>query len=269
MKSRVLRRPMTALVFDCDGVLAESERDGHLVAFNRAFEEFGVPVHWSDEVYREKLLVSGGKERLSTILTPELVRAAGLPSDRGGQQDWLVQLHARKTAIFEEIVRNGALHARPGVVRLVDAAIEAGWTLAVASTASEESVTAVLETVLGPGRARRFAVFAGDVVAAKKPDPAIYELVLERLGTTPAETIVVEDSRNGLLAAAGAGLRCVITVSSFTHREDFAEAALVVSSLGDPDEPMTILANHSPATPESHVTLGDLEVVLGKTAGVG
>jgi len=130
-------------------------------------------------------------------------------------------------------------------------------------------VAVVLETVLGPERAERFAVVAGDVVAAKKPDPAIYELALERLGTTPAETIVIEDSRNGLLAATAAGLRCVITVSSFTRGEDFADAALVVSSLGDPDEPMTILANRSRATPASHVTLADLADVLAKTAVVG
>jgi beta-phosphoglucomutase-like phosphatase (HAD superfamily) len=147
-------------------------------------------------------------------------------------------------------------------VRLVDAALEAGWTLAVASTASEDSVRVVLETVLGPRRAARFAVFAGDVVSAKKPDPAIYELALERLRTTPAETIVVEDSRNGLLAAVGAGLRCVITVSHFTAHEDFAGAALVVSSLGDPAEPTTIVANRSGASPGAYVTLGDLAAVL-------
>jgi beta-phosphoglucomutase-like phosphatase (HAD superfamily) len=103
--------------------------------------------------------------------------------------------------------------------------------------------------VLGPRRAERFAVFAGEVVPAKKPDPAIYELALERLGTTPAETVVVEDSRNGLLAAAGAGLRCVITVSQVSAREDFTGAALVVSSLGDPDEPLTVLANRGAASP--------------------
>jgi beta-phosphoglucomutase-like phosphatase (HAD superfamily) len=125
----------------------------------------------------------------------------------------------------------------------------------------------ILETVLGPRRARRFAVFAGDAVAAKKPDPAIYHLALERLGTTPADTVVIEDSRNGLLAAAGAGLRCVITVSHFSAGEDFTGAALVVSSLGDPDEPMTILANRSAASPGRYVTLADLSAVLDVQAG--
>jgi beta-phosphoglucomutase-like phosphatase (HAD superfamily) len=253
---------MTALVFDCDGVLAESERDGHLEAFNRAFADFGVPVRWSEAEYREKLLVSGGKERVATILTSEVVRAAGLPGDPDGQRDWLERLHARKASIFRELVGSGGLRPRTGVVRLVDEAVGAGWTLAVASTASEGSVSVILDTVLGPRRAERFAVFAGDVVAAKKPDPAIYSLVLERLGTTPAETIVVEDSRNGLLAASGAGLRCVITVSHFSEGEDFTGAALVVSSLGDPGEPMTVLANRSGASPDGYLRLRDLAAVL-------
>ena len=195
------------------------------------------------------------------------MRAAGLPRDPRGQRDWLARFHARKTAIFREIAESGALRPRTGIVRLVDAALEAGWTLAVASTASEDSVGVILETVLGPRRAGRFTIFAGDVVAAKKPDPAIYELALERLGTTPSDTVVVEDSRNGLLAAAGAGLRCVITVSHFSAGEDFTGAALVVSSLGDPDEPMTILSNRSPASPDGYVTLGDLAAVLDARAG--
>jgi beta-phosphoglucomutase-like phosphatase (HAD superfamily) len=125
----------------------------------------------------------------------------------------------------------------------------------------------ILETVLGPRRAERFAVFAGDVVPAKKSDPAIYKLALERLGTTPAETVVVEDSRNGFLAAAGAGLQCMITVSHVSAREDFTGAALVVSSLGDPDEPMTVLANRSAASPSRYVTLADLSAVLDAQAG--
>jgi HAD superfamily hydrolase (TIGR01509 family) len=252
---------MAALVFDCDGVLAESERYGHLAAFNRTFAEFGLPIHWSEEEYGELLLVSGGKERVASVLTPEVVRATGLPSDPVEQREWLGRFHERKTAIFRKIAASEGLRPRTGVVRLVDAAVEAGWPLGVASTASEESVGVILETVLGRRRAARFAVLAGDVVAAKKPDPSIYRLAVERLGATPEETVVIEDSRNGLLAATRAGLQCVVTVSSFSAGEDFAEAALVVSSLGDPGEPMEVLANRSPASPNGQIELRDLEAV--------
>jgi HAD superfamily hydrolase (TIGR01509 family) len=259
---------MTALVFDCDGVLAESERYGHLLAFNRAFAEFGLPIQWWEEEYGEKLQVSGGKERVATMLTPELVQATGLPADPEGQRRWLASFHERKSSIFRELVA-GRLPPRPGVVRLVDAALAAGWALAVASTASDESVRVILDTVLGHRRAAAFTVLAGDVVAAKKPDPSIYLLALDRLGTTPEETVVIEDSGNGLRAATAAGLACVVTVSSFTQGDDFTRAALVVSGLGDPGEPMEVLANRSGATPNGCVELRDLEAVLAGAVGPG
>ena len=178
------------------------------------------------------------------------------------------RFHERKTAIFREIAASDGLRPRPGVVRLVDAAARRGLDArGRVDRVGASRCGVILDTVLGPRRAERFAVFAGDVVAAKKPDPSIYRLALERLGATREETVVIEDSRNGLLAATGAGLRCVVTVSSYSSGEDFTEAALVVSSLGDPGEPMEVLANRSPASPNGHVELRDLEAVLTGAGG--
>ena len=252
---------MRALIFDCDGVLAETERDLHLPAFNRAFAEFDLPIRWSDSEYAEKLRVAGGKERMATALT-ELGVARDLPSDAGSQRELLERLHVRKAQIFEELLAESTLAARPGVARIIRAADAAGWRLAVASTAAESSVRAAVGHILGPALLDRLVIFAGDVVAAKKPDPGIYELAVERLGVGKDATIVVEDSRNGLLAATAAGLSCVITVSAYTAGEDFAEATLVVSSLGDPDEPTTVIANRTGVALHDYVTLSDLEALL-------
>ena len=197
---------MPALIFDCDGVLADTERDGHRPAFNQTFAEVGLPVRWSEEEYGVKLRIGGGKERMASLLTDDFVRANGLPADPEGQKELLADWHRRKTATYKEMVRAGRLPARPGIARIVGEAIAAGWTLAVASTSAEESVRAVLEHVVGTDDASRFAVFAGDVVPAKKPDPAIYVLALEQLGIGAEDAIVIEDSRNGLLAADAAGI---------------------------------------------------------------
>jgi HAD superfamily hydrolase (TIGR01509 family) len=250
---------MPALIFDCDGVLADTERDGHRPAFNETFAEVGLPVRWSAEEYGVKLKIGGGKERMASLLTDEFVRANGLPADADGQKELLADWHRRKTARYKEMVKAGRLLARPGIARIVDEALAAGWTLAVASTSAEESVVAVLEHAVGATNAAKFAVFAGDIVPAKKPDPAIYLLALERLGIGPADAIVIEDSRNGLLAAVGAGVRCVVTVSSYTQDEDMSEAVLVVSSLGDPGEPARVLANRGASEPGELVTLADLD----------
>lgn len=253
---------MNALIFDCDGVLADTERDGHRPAFNQTFAEAGLPVEWSDAEYAVKLKIGGGKERMASLLTDAFVRAHGLPTDPDGQRELLAGWHKRKTALYKQYVREGRLPGRPGIARIVGEALAAGWTLAVASTSAEESVRAVLEHVVGAERASHFAVFAGDVVPAKKPDPAIYLLALERLGVAREDALVVEDSRNGLLAAVRAGLRCLVTVSGYTAEEDFSEALLVVSSLGDPGEPARVLANHSRVTPHDPITLADLAACL-------
>jgi HAD superfamily hydrolase (TIGR01509 family) len=253
-----------AIVFDCDGVLADTERFGHLPAFNQTFAEFGLPLAWSEHVYGEKLRIAGGKERMASELTPEFVAKNGLPSDPDGRTALLADLHRRKTEIYTEVVAAGKLPPRPGITRIIAAAQDAGWKLAVASTSAEPSVRAILDRAAGPERAARFdAVLAGDCVAHKKPAPDIYLLALETLHLDAPDVLVIEDSRNGFEAASAAGLRCVITVNGYTEHEDFTGAALVVSSLGDPDgETTVVLANSSPARPGQYVGLDDLQACL-------
>ena len=165
-------------------------------------------------------------------------RGQRAPSDPEGQKALLADWHRRKTATYKSIVAAGQLPGRPGIARITGEALAAGWDLAVASTSAEESVRAVLEHAVGADAAAHFSVFAGDIVPAKKPDPGDLPAGARADGPRQArDAVVVEDSRNGLLAAVGAGLRCVVTVSSYTENEDFSEAALVVSSLGDPANP--------------------------------
>jgi HAD superfamily hydrolase (TIGR01509 family) len=248
-----------ALIFDCDGVLADTERDGHRPAFNQTFAEVGIPVQWSVSEYADKLRIGGGKERMASLLTPEFVAANGLPADPEGQRELLADWHRRKTATYKQMVREGRLPGRSGIARVVDEALAAGWRLAVASTSAEESVRAVLEHAVGEANAAHFDVFAGDVVPAKKPDPAIYRLAMERMDVARSDAIVIEDSRNGLLAAVGADLRCVVTLSSYTAEEDMHEAVLVVSSLGDPGDPARVIARRVAVDPGEQVTLSDLD----------
>ena len=252
-----------ALIFDCDGVLADTERFGHLPAFNQTFAEFGVPVRWSDSDYAEKVLIGGGKERMASLLTPEFLAKTGLPAEPAEQQAMVADWHRRKGAIYAELVNEGRMPARPGIKRLVEEALADGFTLAVASTSAESSVRAVLVHVVGEQLANRFRVFAGDIVAAKKPAPDIYELTLAELGFGPEDAIVIEDSENGLRAAAAAGIRTIVTVSSYTANEDFYAAALVVSCLGDPaGEEAIVLAAPGGVRPDHHVTASDLRALL-------
>lgn len=252
-----------ALIFDCDGVLADTEQHGHLPAFNETFRHFNVPEQWSVEDYGEKVKIGGGKERMRSILTPELAHRLDLP-DENAVNEALLAWHKHKTAVYTALVESGTMPARAGIARIVHEAHAAGWTLAVASTSAEPAVRAVLTHAVGEELAQHFAVFAGDIVAHKKPAPDIYLLAVKTLGVDPDDVIVVEDSANGLRAALGAGLRTVVTTSGYTRNEDFTGASLVVTSLGDPDggEASTVLSNTADVSVSALVSLSTLEAIL-------
>ena len=263
---------MPALIFDCDGVLADTERHGHLPAFNAMFAEFGVPLEWSEEEYADLVRIGGGKERMASVLTPDFVAAHGLPTDAEDRTALVGRWHRRKTEIYTALVESGDLPPRPGIARLAAAARDAGWQLAVASTSAEPAVRSVLEHAVGPELAQHFTVFAGDVVPRKKPAPDIYELALNRLAIPPREAVAIEDSANGMRAALAAGLACVVTTSSYTGDEDFTGASLVVTTLGDPAGaghqaiPAEVLSDPLGISPGPQIELADLAASLGRAA---
>ena len=242
---------MQALIFDCDGVLVDTERDGHRVAFNDAFRAAGLTTDWSVDRYGALLSTGGGKERMRRHFDE-----TGWPV--GQDRDALIlSLHHAKTDLFMRIIEGGALPLRPGVARMVDAALAAGMQVAVCSTSNERAVSAVVRVLLGAERAARITIFAGDAVARKKPDPAIYALAAATLGLTPAACVVIEDSHIGLTAAKAAGMRCIVTKSAYTQDEDFSAADRVVADLDagidlpfcqsliapEPAMPLTVIAS--------------------------
>ncbi len=235
---------MNALIFDCDGVLADTERDGHRVAFNTVFVEYGIDFAWTVEGYADALRTAGGKERLRALLTPEFRQHHGI-----GDTDvdsLIASWHKRKTEVFVSLVADGRLPARPGVRRLADEAAQDGWLLAVASTSAHQSVRAVLDHVMGAELASAFSVFAGDDVTRKKPAPDIYLHALGGIDVSPFDAVVVEDSEIGVRAARTAGLPVIATSSAYTGDEDLSDAGIVVDSLGKAGgPPLTVKTNRS------------------------
>jgi HAD superfamily hydrolase (TIGR01509 family) len=233
---------LKAIILDCDGVLVDTERDGHRVGFNRAFKQFGIDAEWDVGLYGKLLQVAGGKERMRAYFD-EYGWPAGAESNEA--RDALIKdLHKAKTEITAGLVAEGALQLRPGISRIVDEALTNDVILGVCTTSNPRFIDAVLD-LFGPERKAKFGfVHAGDVVARKKPDPEIYELAKQSLKLPVDQCVVIEDSRNGLLAAKGAGLPTLITTSTYTVDEDFSEADRVVPELGD--------------APNINVTLADL-----------
>jgi HAD superfamily hydrolase (TIGR01509 family) len=220
---------IAALFFDMDGVIIDTERDGHRVAFNAAFGEFGIDVAWGVDYYHELLHVGGGKERLRFFFD-----ATGFsrPDYLADQEGFIRKLHLRKTEILIELIGKRELPLRPGVERLMKECNAEGVPLGICTTSDEKASRAVIEGMLS--KIKIDLVLAGDVVRHKKPDPEIYLLALERLKANPVYSFVVEDSRIGVQAAAAAGLHIVATVNDYTKGENLDAADFVVDCLGEP-----------------------------------
>jgi HAD superfamily hydrolase (TIGR01509 family) len=216
---------LRALIFDFDGTLAETERDGHRVAYNHAFADLGLSWHWNVEHYGRLLAVAGGKERIAHYIATE---APARPP--GDPLALAVRIHERKARRFEEFASSISL--RPGAARLIAEAKAAGLKLAIATTAGESGVRAVLAHE--PEILAAFEVIAaGDVVPRKKPAPDIYRFALVALGIASDEAVAFEDTSLGLRAAVAAGIATIVTPSIYSERESFEGAAAVVSGLGD------------------------------------
>jgi HAD superfamily hydrolase (TIGR01509 family) len=219
---------LQALIFDVDGTLAETERDGHRLAFNAAFKEAGLPWRWDVAMYGELLAVTGGKERMTHYARQHAPELAARPDFN----NLVRKLHALKTDFYVQLVHAGRLPLRPGIGALLRAARAEGLRLAIATTTSPENVSALLRASVASDAERWFDVIgAGDVVAAKKPAPDIYLWVIERLGLPAASCLAIEDSANGLRAASAASLPAVVTEAQYTIGEDFSGALAVLPNL--------------------------------------
>jgi HAD superfamily hydrolase (TIGR01509 family) len=203
---------LKALLWDVDGTLAETERDGHRVAFNLAFAEAGLDWGWTERRYGELLETTGGRERILA----DMAAQPGTPVIQHQREALAQRLHGRKNQHYAALVAEGRIQARPGVVALIREAAAAGLVQAIVTTTSRSNVQALLPMLLGPNWAACFsAVLCGEDTVRKKPDPEVYTLALQRLGLAPHEALAIEDSTPGARAAQAAGVPLVLRPSVY------------------------------------------------------
>ena len=232
-----MQSQLQALLFDVDGTLADTE-EVHRQAFNAAFADADLDWAWSHARYHALLSVTGGKERIRHYLDQDRPDFQ-LPADA---DEFIAGLHRSKTDHYVGMLTQGEVPLRPGVERLIREAHASGLRLAIVTTSTPANVSALFEHSFGVHEAEWFElVAAGGVVAKKKPAPDIYNYALEKMALKAGECLALEDSGNGVLSARAAGIDVVVTISQYTDKHDFTEAALVLDHLGEPDMPCKML----------------------------
>jgi HAD superfamily hydrolase (TIGR01509 family) len=215
---------LEALLWDVDGTLAETERDGHRVAFNRAFEASGLPWRWDEARYGELLRVTGGRERLLA----DMATRADAPVLADERDALARELHRLKNGFYADLVQGGDIPLRTGVRALIEAAAARGLRQGIVTTTSRINVDALLTCHLGAGWAERFAaVVSGEDVAAKKPAPEGYRRALAMLRLAPPAALAIEDSCAGAAAARGADVPVVVTRSVYFAAEVVDQAVAI------------------------------------------
>jgi HAD superfamily hydrolase (TIGR01509 family) len=209
---------LAAVLWDVDGTIAETERDGHRVAFNRAFEACGLPWRWDERFYGPLLRVSGGFERLMH----DMASRAEAPARLEERAALARAVHAQKNTYYAELVRSGTIALRPGVVSLMLECRERGLSMGITTTTSRANVGALLSVHLGEEWPAWFAVVVcGEDVERKKPDPEVYARAVAALGLRPEQALAIEDSPDGAAAARTAGVPVVVARSAY-----FADATI-------------------------------------------
>jgi HAD superfamily hydrolase (TIGR01509 family) len=245
-----------------DGTLAETERDGHRVAYNRAFEACGLPWRWDDRYYGPLLHVSGGFERLMH----DMASRADAPASVEARAALARAIHAKKNAYYAELVQDGVIPLRHGVMALMRECRERDLTMGITTTTSRANVDALLTVHLGVRWRAWFAVVVcSEDVERKKPDPEVYVRAVAALRLSPHQVLAIEDSPDGAAAAIAAGVPVIVARSAYFAGAHIDAARAVGPGLHERPgwQPTLSLRNDSGAM----VGLEDLEAWWQLTQG--
>tara|TARA_Y100001968_G_scaffold264642_1_gene253597 strand:- start:708 stop:1457 length:750 start_codon:yes stop_codon:yes gene_type:complete len=225
---------LSAVFWDVDGTIADTELCGHRVAFNRAFMDFDLDWYWNKNKYLELLRISGGLNRI--IQYRNEVKSELSDND-------CTKIQSRKRFHYKELIKSGKISVREGVLRLIDELAKLKVKQLIVTTSGRESLDPFLYTSLKSHYKFFSKIITYEDVSNHKPSPDAYKLAIVSSKIPPINCIAIEDSFIGAKAAKSANVSCLLTLPpwSKTFQNIPKIASACVNSLGSKDSPTKLI----------------------------
>lgn len=215
---------VTHIFFGGIGTLVETS-ELQFEAFNHALTANRVDFQWSREAYIDSLSGSGGQNRLATIT---------LKNGDVLSADTIAKVHADKTKIYADTMRKKGLTLRAGANDLIHKAKENGIKLVWATTTEQTNIDAFFDAVGSTLKKDMFVkVTNKQYITHQKPDPEVYTKLLNELGITADQVLVIEDSQSGVTSSSNAGITTLAFPGEMTSGKDFLGSKQQITSLKD------------------------------------
>ena len=219
-------KSIKAVFWDVDGTLADTEMDGHRIAFNQAFNEFNLNWNWDISLYADLLEITGGVNRIKHYADTICLNMDANTAS---------QIHHSKQTFYIHLVENGVISLRVGVKRLIGEIQKEGIEQWIVTTSSKRAVDSLIRKQFDLSDNPFSGVISGDDVKLKKPSPEAYLKAINLCNYESSEIIVIEDSLPGYSSATKSNLNTIMTLTPWnkTPIDKFINSFLIVDSLGD------------------------------------
>ncbi len=225
---------LSAVFWDVDGTIADTELCGHRVAFNLAFMDFDLNWHWNEKKYLELLKISGGLNRIIHYRNEINSKLSN---------DCCLEIQSRKCFYYKELHKSGKIKIRNGVLRLIKELADFNIVQLIVTTSGRESLNPFLNNSFRSYLKYFSHIITFEDVINHKPFPDAYNLAVQLSNKSNVNCLAIEDSNIGVQAAKSARINCLLTLPPWSsNSKDIAKNAnACVDNLGNKTNPSTII----------------------------
>ena len=223
---------LEGVYWDLDGTIANTELEAHLPAFNNAFNDLGIDWNWDTNTYIKLLKINGGKNRIAYYAKS---------NNDDFSEDLILKIHETKQFHYLEIIKKNCVSFKIGVFRLINELHRKKVRQFIVTSSSRKQVDLLVECLFNGFNPFEFIISSEDV-ELKKPNPLPYLKAVHLSGINKKNSIVFEDSNEGLKSSLAAELPTIFVPSNIPiSLNENIKLNCILDSLGDEDNEANVI----------------------------